>query len=56
MTRLPQIIDGEWQRPVHRGYVVECCQCCARHVMDFRVRKGSVEFRATRIKQRAKKC
>ncbi len=52
--KLAQIHDSEWVRPVHRGFIAECCSCGARHRMDFRVRKGAVEFRAERVRRRRK--
>lgn len=46
---LKQIHDGEWVSPVHRGYVLACCDCGLRHRMDFRATKKGVQFRATRL-------
>lgn len=40
---------GAWILPVRRGYVFECCDCGLKHVMDFRVHRGRVQFRAWRV-------
>jgi hypothetical protein len=40
--------DGEWVRPVRRGYRLGCCDCGLVHVVDFRVYRGQVHFRAVR--------
>jgi hypothetical protein len=45
---LDQIHDGAWQTPVHRNYTLECCDCGLRHVLDFRIKGRSVQFRARR--------
>ena len=37
-----------WARPVRRNFKMSCCDCCLVHVMDFRVRDGSAEFRMKR--------
>jgi hypothetical protein len=47
--KLKQLHDGEWERPVHKGYRLQCCRCGVEHLVDFRVRKGAVEFRATSV-------
>lgn len=42
-----QIYDGEWFRPVSRGFQEQCCDCGLVHVVDFRKTKdGKIEFRA----------
>jgi hypothetical protein len=48
VKRLDQFHDGEWIEPCRRGFVVACCRCGLRHVMDFRVVRGRVQFRASR--------
>jgi hypothetical protein len=53
--KLAQLTDGQWVSPIHRGYRLACCDCGLEHRMDFRIRKGAVQFRATRVKPRAKK-
>ena len=46
---------GAWLQPVRRGYVLTCCDCGLRHVMDFRVRRGRAQFRAWRaVSKRAR--
>jgi len=40
--------DGEWVRPIVRGYRTQCCDCGLVHKMDFRIRDGRIEFRAYR--------
>jgi hypothetical protein len=47
---LDQLYDGEWVSPVQRGYVLECCKCSLRHVVDFRLVKGQIQFRARRVR------
>jgi hypothetical protein len=39
---------GEWVYPVRRGYKMACCDCGLVHKLDFRVRKGRIEFRVFR--------
>jgi hypothetical protein len=39
---------GEWIRPVRRGYKLACCDCGLVHLVNFRVRKGRVEFQVFR--------
>lgn len=42
--------DGwsDWIQPIRRGYKFRCCDCGLVHNMDFRMRKGRVQFRASR--------
>jgi hypothetical protein len=47
----PQIEDDEWFRPVQVGYMFMCCDCSLVHVLNFRVRSGQVEMKATRHKR-----
>lgn len=55
-----QVTHGEWVSPVHDGYRMACCDCGLVHTMNFRTRKGSVQFqvflnaRATAAKRRYK--
>lgn len=51
---LAQLHDGQWVRPVHRDFRLACCDCGLTHRMDFRVRGKAVEFRATRLKRKAR--
>ncbi len=52
--------EGEWNRPIHSGYRIACCDCGLVHRVNFRVVKGDVEFqvfrdnRATAAKRRKK--
>ncbi len=50
MTRRSYITakDGEWIQPVRRGYRLACCDCGLVHIVDIRVLKGRVQFRAFR--------
>lgn len=34
----------QWERPVHRGYYLSCCECGLSHRINFRVVEGKVEF------------
>lgn len=38
----------QWERPVHRGYYLSCCECGLTHRFNFRVVEGSVEFQVFR--------
>lgn len=53
-----QAVDGEWIRPVMRGYRMKCCGCGLVHHIDFRVipwgRGHKVLFRAFRLPAQAK--
>lgn len=42
-----QIVDGQWVRPAKR-YRIRCCDCALIHDLVFRVKRGSIEFRARR--------
>ena len=56
--KFDQLHDGEWTRPIKKGYKIKCCRCGLVHTLDFRtVKRGngiSVEFRASRQKRRAR--
>lgn len=43
---------GEWQTPRHGGYLMACCDCGLVHRLEFRVRRGAVQFRAWRDNRR----
>jgi hypothetical protein len=45
-------VDGEWVRPILKGYRIRCCDCGLVHHIDFRLRGRHVEFRATRARGR----
>jgi hypothetical protein len=38
----------EWVQPVRRGYRLACCDCGLIHNVDFRVRRGCIQFRVAR--------
>lgn len=41
--------DGEWvQLASRKGYRMACCDCGLIHVLNFRVRKGKIQFQAQR--------
>ena len=40
--------SGEWVEPVRRGQRIVCCDCGLVHSVDFRVRRGRVQFRPRR--------
>ena len=40
--------EGEWVQPIRKGYKMACCDCGLVHNLDFRIRKGRVQFRAFR--------
>lgn len=37
--RYPQVYDGDWVRPVMRGYKMRCCDCGLVHRFNFKVIK-----------------
>ncbi len=59
--KYPVVTDGDWIRPKRRGFKLACCDCSLVHTINFRVRKGVLEFqpardnRATAAMRRAKK-
>ena len=42
--------DGwtDWVQPVRRGYKIACCDCGLVHSMNFRIRRGRVQFQVSR--------
>ncbi len=46
--RYKQTIDGDWVRPIRKGYRVACCDCGLVHVINIRVRKNLVEYQVFR--------
>lgn len=46
--RYPQIKDGEWITPIHKGYKMICCDCGLVHDADFRFHKKEIQFRVRR--------
>lgn len=53
---LPLIPEGVWQRPVMRGYLIQCCDCGLIHRMNFKVnrrgKKNEVLFQVFRNKSK----
>lgn len=48
MTSYEKAKEGKWIQPVRRGYKMGCCDCGLVHKLDFRIRRGRVQFRAFR--------
>ena len=46
-----ELEHNEWVQPKRNGYRVSCCDCGLVHEMDFRVKKGRIEYRARRNKK-----
>jgi hypothetical protein len=46
--RLSRSVDengwSAWEKPIQEGYRLTCCTCGLVHNMNFRVRRGQVEF------------
>lgn len=40
--------SDEWIQPIRTGYKMSCCDCGLVHELDFRIRKGRVQYRARR--------
>ena len=51
-----QVIDGEWVRPVLRGWKLKCCDCGLVHTLQFRIVGRNIEFRAWRHPRKKKRC
>jgi hypothetical protein len=47
-VKYQQLYDGDWVTPVLNGYRIACCDCGLVHVLQFKVVKGAVKFRAWR--------
>lgn len=51
--------NGEWVRPIKKGYKMKCCGCGLVHVLEFKhIPYGNgrkIIFRAWRLKQPLKK-
>ena len=43
-----QVFNGEWVTPRRRLHKIRCCDCGLVHIMQFRIKKGILEFRAWR--------
>jgi len=48
VKKYEQAHDGEWQQPVRRGYKMSCCDCGLVQIVDFRLFRGRIQFRASR--------
>ena len=53
MTRYRQEVcneDGwtDWVQPIKEGYKMACCDCGLVYEMDFRIKRGRVQFRVSR--------
>jgi len=47
-----QVIDRDWVEPApQRGHKMRCCDCGLVHTMNFRVRRGKVQFQPIRDKR-----
>jgi hypothetical protein len=46
-----QIEDGEWVTIEWKGQREQCCECGARHRVDYQVVDGKLQFRATRVRR-----
>jgi len=47
-----QVFDGDWHRPVMRGWRMLCCSCSLVHIINFRIVGKHVELQA-RVCKRA---
>ena len=41
--------DGEWMRPIKRGFKHQCCDCGLIHVVDFKIVGGHVSKRTLKV-------
>lgn len=48
MPKYKQVYENEWVQPVMKGYKMGCCDCGLVHVLDFRIYKGRIQFKARR--------
>lgn len=48
VLRGKQLKQRQWEKPVHRGYYLSCCECGLTHRFNFRVRNRMVEFQVFR--------
>lgn len=46
--------DGEWVTISWTDQHEQCCNCGLRHTVDYRVKKGELQFKARRIEDRRK--
>lgn len=50
-----QMSHNEWCQPVRKGYSLACCDCDLVHLLDFRIHKGHIQFRARRDEKATRK-
>lgn len=48
MPRYNRVNDGDWVQPIRRGYKMMCCDCGLVHTLNWRIRKGRIQFQAFR--------
>lgn len=50
---------GEWQQPIRKNYLLQCCDCDLVHSLDFRLLKDGrgnfIQFRAFRVDKNGKR-
>lgn len=46
--RYDDVKAGQWVQPVRKDYKMACCDCGLVHVLDFRICRGKIQFRAFR--------
>lgn len=46
--KYPQVYEGEWVRPIKKGYKMQCCDCGLVHKVDFKISGRHVLLRAFR--------
>ncbi len=40
--------DGDWIKVIRRKHKIACCDCGLVHMLNFRIKKGKIEFQAIR--------
>ncbi len=48
MKPYDEAIEGEWWRPVMRGFRLGCCDCSLIHRVNFRKRPSGIEMQMFR--------
>jgi hypothetical protein len=41
-------VGDEWISPIYKNYKIICCDCKLVHDVDFRIKKGRIQFRVRR--------
>ena len=54
MTKYRLVSSGEWVRPVRHNYGLVCCDCGLVYTVNFRIRKGKIEFQMFRNERATK--